>query len=326
MRVLIIGGGGMIGQKLAQRIAQDGAVNDRPVDEMVLYDIVEPAMVHADFKVTCMAGNLALAGEAERLAGLGVDIIFHLAAIVSGEAEVEFDKGWNVNCRGTWDLLETIRATDTKPPRFVFTSSIAVFGAPFPEAVADDFFSTPLTSYGAQKAVCEFLISDYSRKGFLDGISIRLPTICVRPGKPNRAASSFFSGIIREPLNGKPSILPVDDSVRHWFASPRAAVHFLLHAAALDTALLNERRALNMPGLSCTVAEQIEALRELAGDEIIQLIKQEPDEDIKAIVRNWPENFEPQRALELGFKADNSFADIIRIYMEDDLPAANDPR
>ena len=309
----------MVGQKLARRIARDRTIDDRPVEELLLYDIVEPATVNADFKVTCMAGNLASSGEAERLANLGADIIFHLAAIVSGEAETEFDKGWNVNCRGTWNLLEAIRAADSAVPRLVFSSSIAVFGAPFPEAIPDDFFLMPLTSYGAQKAVCEFLIGDYSRKGFVDGISIRLPTICVRPGKPNLAASSFFSGIIREPLNGEPAILPVDESVRHWFASPRSAVHFLLHAAALDTALLAERRALTMPGLSCTVAEQIDALRELAGEDVVKLIQRKPDEQIRAIVKNWAENFQPERALDLGFKAESSFAEIIRIYMEDDL-------
>ena len=199
-------------------------------------------------------------------------LIFHLAAIVSGEAEADFEKGYRINLDGTRFLLEAIRLEGLKSPykpRLVFTSSIAVFGAPFPEAIGDEFFSTPLTSYGTQKAICELLLNDYSRKGFVDGVGIRLPTIVVRPGKPNAAASGFFSNILREPLVGQEAVLPVSRDVRHWFASPRAAVGFLKHAATMDTSLLGWRRTLSAPGLSATVGEEIEALRRVAGDKAV---------------------------------------------------------
>ena len=191
-----------------------------------------------------------------------------------------------------------------------------------PEKIGDEFLCAPQTSYGAQKAMSELLVSDYSRKGMIDGISIRLPTVCVRPGKANLAASSFFSGIIREPLNGKEAILPVETSVRHWHASPRAAAKFMTDAAELDTSLLQGRRSLNMPGISCTVGEQIEALRRVAGDDVVKLIRHQPDEDIIRIVANWPRNFDPARAIKLGFTAENGFEEIIRTYIDEDLPNA----
>ena len=320
MRVLIIGGGGMVGQKFARRLAADNAIAGKPIDELILYDIVEPLRPDAPFKVTTLTGNMAQESEAHRLAALRADHVYHLAAIVSGEAERDFDKGWTVNGKGVWQLLEALRAVGGGyRPRVVFTSSIAVFGAPFPDAVPDDFFTTPMTSYGAQKAISELLVTDYSRKGFIDGLSLRLPTVCVRPGKANLAASSFFSGIIREPLNGKEAVLPVPDTVRHWFASPRAAASFLAHAAGLDTSLLKERRSLTMPGLSVTVAEQIEALRDIAGEDVVRLIRRQPDPDVAAIVLNWPENFTAARANSLGFAAETDFRDIIRIYIEEDL-------
>ena len=207
---------------------------------------------------------------------------------MSGEAEADFDKGYRINLDGTRRLFEAIRKEGARggayQPRVVFTSSIAVFGAPFPEAIDDEFLNAPLTSYGTQKAIGELLLSDYSRRGFFDGIGIRLPTICVRPGKPNKAASGFFSGIIREPLAGQEAVLPVPESVRHWFASPRAAVGFLMHAAQLDTARLGTRRNLSMPGVCATVGDEIEALRRVAGDQAARLIRREPDPTIERIV------------------------------------------
>jgi nucleoside-diphosphate-sugar epimerase len=204
-------------------------------------------------------------------------------------------------------------------PRVVFTSSIAVFGAPFPEAIGDEFFLTPLTSYGAQKAIGELLLADYTRRGFFDGIGIRLPTICVRPGKPNKAASGFFSGIIREPLSGQEAVLPVPEDVRHSHASPRSAVGFLMHAASLDGEKLGARRCLTMPSVSVTVAEQIESLRRIAGDRVAARIRREPDPTIMRIVEGWPRRFDASRAESLGFKAEKSFDDIIRIHIEDEL-------
>jgi nucleoside-diphosphate-sugar epimerase len=200
-----------------------------------------------------------------------------------------------------------------------------VFGAPFPEAIDDEFLSAPLTSYGTQKAICELLLSDYSRRGIFDGIGIRLPTICVRPGKPNKAASGFFSGIIREPLAGQEAILPVADTVRHWFASPRAAVGFLMHAAQLDTGKLAARRNLSMPGVSATIADQIEALRRVAGADAVKLIRRRPDPVIERIVSGWPQNFDAGRAAGLGFRADPSFEEIIRIHLQDELQRTPPP-
>ena len=319
MKVLIIGGAGMVGRKLAERLARDGELAGKAVSSLTLYDVF-PALPPpaAKLPVKIATGDLPSTGEAERLMADRPDIIFHLAAIVSGEAELDFDKGYRINLDGTRLLLEAIRAAGNKP-RLVFTSSIAVFGAPFPEAIGDDFFNTPLTSYGTQKNICELLISDYTRKGFLNGLSIRLPTICVRPGKPNQAASGFFSNIMREPLAGAEAVLPVSESVRHWHASPRAAVGFLEHAASLDTDKVGPRRALTMPGLSVTVGEQIAALKKVGGEKVAARIRRQPDPFIEGVVAGWPRNFAPRRAVELGFKADVSFEDIIRIHIEDEL-------
>ena len=248
-------------------------------------------------------------------------MIFHLAAIVSGEAELDFDKGYRINLDGTRYLIDAIRAVGGGyKPRLVFTSSIAVFGAPFPEKIGDEFFHTPLTSYGTQKSICELLINDYTRKGLLDGISIRLPTICVRPGKPNKAASGFFSNIIREPLAGEEAVLPVSEDVRHWHASPKSAVGFLVHAGTMDLNAMGPRRNLSMPGMSVSVGEQIAALERVAGKNVTARIKRVPDPTIISIVSGWPRDFATERALKLGFTtAEKTFDDIIRIHIEDEL-------
>lgn len=319
MKVLIIGGAGMVGRKLAERLAKDGTLGGKAITSLHLYDVVPPQKpAGASFPVEVITGDFPAPGESDKLVANKPDVIFHLAAIVSGEAEQEFDKGYRINLHGTMNLLESIRRAGNKP-RLVFTSSIAVFGAPFPEKIGDEFFSTPLTSYGTQKAIGELLISDYTRKGMLDGISIRLPTICVRPGAPNKAASGFFSNIMREPLAGKEAVLPVSEDVMHWHASPRAAVGFLLHAATIDGEKVGPRRALSMPGLAVTVGEQIAALKKVAGDKVAARIKREPDAFIQGIVAGWPRNFDTRRALELGFKPDASFEEIIRIHIEDEL-------
>lgn len=320
-RVLILGGGGMIGQKLAASLARDG-LGDDPAPEVTLFDIAFPDGGAAGARI---AGNLTDPAIPAQLAALRADIIYHLAAIVSGEAEANFDLGWQTNMMAFWTLLDALRRErDTSAgqyrPKMVFTSSIAVFGAPFPDRIGDDFLAAPLTSYGAQKSACELMLGDMARKGFIDGIALRLPTICVRPGAPNKAASGFFSGIIREPLNGQDAILPVPPETRHWHASPRSAIGFLRHAAGLDTARLGGRRALNMPGISCTVAEQIEALRDIAGNAAVALIRPAPDPDIIRIVEGWPRDFDPARARDLGFTADTDFRAIIETYIADDMP------
>lgn len=319
MRVLILGGGGMVGQKLAHKLEAEG-LDGTPV-QLTLHDIAFPdGGAGADRRV----GNLATAAEGAALAAERFDIIYFLASIVSGEAETNFDLGWQVNMLPMWHFLEALRAQHRATggayvPRVVFTSSIAVFGGPYPDKIGDEFLTSPQTSYGAQKASCELMVQDFSRKGFIDGMSLRLPTICVRPGKANLAASSFFSGIIREPLNGLEAILPVVDTVRHWHASPRSAAGFLAHAGTLDTARLEGRRALNLPGLSCTVAEQIEALRDVAGNNVVALIKPQPDAAIAKIVDGWPRDFAPERAKALGFKAESTFREIIDVYVSEDL-------
>jgi nucleoside-diphosphate-sugar epimerase len=325
MHILILGAAGMVGRKLTERLAREGTLRGQTITKATLHDVVEPkAPAHAPFACTTVASDYSLPGEAEKLLADKPDVIFHLAAIVSGQAEQDFDLGYRINCDGVWQLFEAIRAIHTATsgayhPRVVFTSSIAVFGAPFPPAIGDEFFTTPLTSYGTQKAIGELLLADYTRKGFFDGIGIRLPTICVRPGTPNAAASGFFSNIIREPLNGLEAVLPVAETVRHWHASPRSAVGFLVHAAEIAGETVGPRRNLSMPGLSCTVGEQIEALRKVAGEKVVGRIKRVPDPAIIKIVSGWAERCDPKRALELGFKAESSFEEIIRVHIEDEL-------
>ncbi len=323
MHILIIGAAGMVGRKLAERLARDGALGGKAIDAMTLVDVVTPdAPAGFTGKVTLETVDLSAPGEAERLIAGRPDAIFHLAAIVSGEAEMDFEKGYRINLDGTRYLFDAIRIAngqDGYKPRVVFTSSIAVFGAPLPYPIPDEFHTTPLTSYGTQKAICELLLSDYSRRGFFDGIGIRLPTICIRPGKPNKAASGFFSNILREPLVGQEAVLPVSDDVRHWHASPRSAVGFLIHGATIDVDKVGPRRNLSMPGLSATVGEQIEALRRVAGDKAVSLIRREPDEMIMRMCAGWAPGFEAKRARELGFTAENSFDEIIRVHIEDEL-------
>jgi len=323
MHILIVGAAGMIGRKVTDRLVLDGTLGGRALTRLTLTDVVEPTKP-TDFKgeVVTLQSDLSAPGAAAKLAALRPDTIFHLAAIVSGEAEADFEKGYRINLDSTRALFEAIRQEGLKSPyhpRLVFTSSIAVFGAPFPDKIGDEFVQAPLTSYGTQKTIDELLLSDYSRKGFLDGIGIRLPTICIRPGKPNKAASGFFSNILREPLSGQEAVLPVPEDVRHWHASPRAAVGFLIHAATLDTAKLGPRRNLNMPGLSATVGEQLESLKRFAGEKALKLIRREADPTIQKIVAGWPRNFDPQRATALGFRAETSFDQIIRIHVEDEL-------
>ncbi len=323
MHIAIIGAAGMIGRKLTARLVADGRLAGQAINRLSLIDVVTPLTPEGfTGRVEASAVDISAPGQAARIVAARPDVVFHLAAIVSGEAELDFEKGYGINLEGTRALLEAIRAAhlqDGYRPCVVFTSSIAVFGAPFPEVIPDDFNLTPLTSYGTQKAMGELLLADYTRRGFIDGIGIRLPTICIRPGKPNKAASGFFSGIVREPLTGQEAILPVPETVRHWHASPRSAVGFLIHAASIDLQPLGARRSLTMPGVSATVGEQIEALRKVAGEKAVSLIRREPDEMIMKIVSGWPQAFEAERAKKLGFVADASFDDIIRVHIEDEL-------
>lgn len=322
MNILIIGAAGMVGRKLTAALVAKKSIKGETISRLELVDVVEPAVVLGGVEVVTRAVDISDPEVATQLIESRPDLIFHLAAVVSGEAELDFEKGYAVNLDGTRYLFEAIRhAGQAAPycPRVVFTSSIAVFGAPFPDKIPDEYFTTPRTSYGTQKAISELLLSDYSRRGFLDGVGIRLPTICIRPGKPNKAASGFFSSILREPLVGQEAVLPVEESARHWHASPRAAVGFLLHAAEMDTSELGARRNLTMPGLSATVGEQIEALRRVAGDEAASLIRREPDAMTREMVEGWAMDFDTSRARALGFEAETSFDEIIAIHIEDEL-------
>lgn len=319
MHILVTGAAGMIGRKLTARLVRDGMLNGKAIDRLTLIDVVAPEKPRdSSAAVETTTGDLSAPGAAAKAVAGRPDVVFHLAGVVSGEAETDFDKGYRVNLDGTRALFEAVRSAGIKP-KIVFTSSIAVFGAPFPPSIPDEFHLTPLTSYGTQKAICELLLADYTRRSFFDGIGIRLPTICVRPGKPNKAASGFFSGIIREPLAGQEALLPVSDSVRHTHASPRAAVGFLIHAASLTRDQLGPQVNLAMPGVSCTVGEQIEALRRVAGDKVAARIRRSPDELVQRIVSGWAERLDATRARNLGFKAEATFDDIIRAHIEDEL-------
>jgi D-erythronate 2-dehydrogenase len=321
MHILITGAAGMIGRKLTERLVVDRVMHGQPIDRLTLLDVVAPARP-ASFSehVKTRAGDLAEPAIAAKSVGERPDVIFHIAAVVSAEAEIDFDKGYRSNLDGTRALLEAVRKVgDGYRPKVVYTSSIAVFGAPFPAVIGDEFHLTPLTSYGTQKAMCELLLADYHRREFLDGVGLRLPAICVRPGKPNKAATGFFSSIIREPLAGPEALLPVSEEVRQTHASPRAAVEFLIHAAGLKREQLGSRINLMMPGVSCTVCEQIAALKRIAGDKVAARIRRARDPLVEKIVAGWPHRFDPKRALALGFRAESSFDEIIRIHIEDEL-------
>ncbi|MBX3520300.1 MAG: SDR family oxidoreductase [Xanthobacteraceae bacterium] len=319
MQVLVTGAAGMIGQKLLARLAREPRIGGKPIERITLVDVVEPSVPKGvPFKVDTRTGDLSLPGEAMAAVADSPQMIFHLAGVVSGEAETDFEKGYRVNIDGTRFLFDAIRQREYKP-RVVFTSSAAVYGGPFDGPVTDEFHLTPHSSYGVAKAIGEQLLADYSRRGFFDGVGIRLPAITVRPGKPNKAASGFFSSIIREPLAGQNAMLPVDENTLHSHASPRAAIGYLLHAATLDTDTLDLRPNLMMPAVACTIAEQIEALRRVGGDKAVARISRVRDALVERIVAGWPHRFEAKRALALGFVPDKDFDEIVAIHVEDDL-------
>lgn len=324
MRILILGAGGMIGTKLAMRLVRDGALAGRDITAMDLVDITTPPEPpKSAAQITARAIDISDEGACEALIAARPDVIFHLAAVVSGAAEQDFALGYRVNLDASRTLFEAIRiahGADGYCPRVVFTSSLAVYGAPLPDPIPDDHIRAPHTSYGTQKAITELLLDDYTRRGFFDGIGIRLPTVVIRPGAPNAAASGFFSGILREPLAGQRSTLPVRKETKHWLASPRSAVGFLVHAAGIDGAAVGGRRTLNMPGVETTVAQQIEALERAAGPDAVALIDTVPDPAIAKIIDAWPRAFDPARAVALGFVSETRVDDLIAVYQEDDAP------
>jgi len=306
-----------------ERLVADKTLGGKPITALTLVDVVEsPIPVGSPADTKPIVTDFSEPGVSTTLIAERPDVIFHLAAIVSGDAEANFEKGYKINFNGSWSLFEAIRLEGQSAPykpRFVFASSLAVIGPPFPDPVPDEFAPPPSTTDGTQKAMTELMLADYSRKGFLDGVGVRLPTICIRPGKPNKAASSFFSGILREPLAGQEAPLPVGDEVRHWFASPRAAIGFFITAATIDTSSLGVRRSMTMPGVSATVGEQIEALRKAAGDKAVALIKRVDDPFVSKIVQGWAGRYDARQAASLGFKAEKNFDEIIKVYQEDEM-------
>jgi D-erythronate 2-dehydrogenase len=321
MKVLITGGAGFLGQRLARELLARGALKDahgvpQAITELVLLDVAR-AHDFGDARVRTEVGDIAERSVLERVIDAETSAIFHLAAIVSGQAEADFELGMRINLDASRLLLDICRERGHQP-RVVFTSSVAVYGGDLPALVRDDTALNPQSSYGAQKAIAELLLNDYSRRGFVDGRVLRLPTISVRPGRPNAAASSFASGIMREPLNGEQAVCPVAGSTRLWLLSPRKAIESLIAGLELDGAALGKQRVLNLPGLSVSVDEMVAALREVAGDAVAGRIVRQPDERIEKIVGSWPGAWDTSRAERLGLAAEHSFADVIRAYIADE--------
>jgi nucleoside-diphosphate-sugar epimerase len=304
MRILITGGGGFLGTRLAQALAAR-----EPAAKITLLDVAFPNA--PDPRFTALAGDLASPEVLARALPADTDSVFHLAAVVSGGAEADFDLGYHVNLDGTRELLEACRKL-AKPPKVVYASSVAAFGGKLPDVLDDSTTPTPQTSYGTQKVIGEYLVADFTRKGMIDGRSLRLPTIVVRPGKPNLAASSFASSIIREPLAGVGVECPVPDTTGVWILSPRRVVEAFLHAHDLPSSAWPSSRVVNLPGITLTVREMLDAMGRVAGAEAPKRVSFVPDARIQAIVKTWPVRFRTDRALEMGFKADTDFEDVVR--------------
>jgi nucleoside-diphosphate-sugar epimerase len=325
MNVVITGGAGFLGLRLARTLLdrgtlQDSAGRDRQIERIVLVDVTAPPAI-ADPRVTCVTGDISDRALLSESVGVHTTSIFHLAAIVSGMAEADFDLGIRINVDATRQLLEVCRAAGQRP-RVVFTSSVAVYGGDLPEVISDTTALNPQTSYGIQKAIGELLIGDYTRKGFIDGRALRLPTISVRPGRPNAAASSFASGIVREPLNGEDAVCPVAPDSRMWLASPDTAITSLIAAHDLPSAALGNQRWINVAGISVMAGEMVAALERVAGAEVAKRVRWESDPRIERMVRGWPGAGDNSRARALGFPVDDSFDAIIRHYIEKDMPRA----
>jgi nucleoside-diphosphate-sugar epimerase len=323
MKILITGGGGMLGQKLIAGLAKVGSLNDKKIESITVVDAYKQsqALDGFDFKITSKIVDITDRKECDAMIAEKPDVIFHLAAIVSGEAESDFEKGYRVNVDGMRNLFEAIRLiSDDYCPRVIFTSSVAVYGGPYLDVADDNFILQPATSYGVQKAIGELLLNDYSRRGFFDGVGLRIPTLCVRPGLPNSAASGVFSNIIREPLMGIEATLTAGKDASMIFTSPRSAVGFLIHAAQMDTSHLGARRSLMMPGIYATLGDEIDALRRVAGEKIVGFIKEEIDPFVQEMLKSWNfPKFDAKRARSLGFTCEDSFDELIKTHIADEL-------
>ena len=317
MDILILGGGGFLGQKLAKALAARERLRDRFIGRLVLADLGEPPAVEAPFDVETIALNVT-DRDAVREACKDMDVVYHLAAIVSGQAEAEFDLGIDVNLMGSLNVFEGAR-DDGGCPVVVVTSSVVVYGGEVPDPIEDWTALNPQTSYGTQKAAAELLLNDYSRKGFLDGRGVRLPTITIRPGKPNAAASGFMSSIFREPLQGQASNCPVTEDYPIWHSAPRTVIGNLIHAAEVEAEALGQNRCFALPGRTDTVREMIDAMTRVAGPEPENRITWNPDPAVTAVVGSWRAHLNPAKALALGFQADASFEDSVRWFLEDDI-------
>jgi nucleoside-diphosphate-sugar epimerase len=322
MKISILGGGGFLGRKIAARLAKDGTLGGKTVTAMTLFDVTEPPKPDAPFPVSSVGGDIVTLPDIAIQAG--TEIVFHLAAVVSAQAEADYDLGRRVNIRGTDAVIDRCRVLGTRP-RVVFTSSVASFSADQNSILPDNTRQIPGNSYGAQKAAAELFLADASRRGFLDAVTLRLPTVIVRPGRPNKAASSFFSAIVREPLLGLDTELPVADDFAVWVCSPRRAVDWLLHAAVMDTTRMGLDRSIDPPGISTTVAHLLQALEELAPGASSH-VKRVADEAIAAIISTWPPGFEALHARTLGFSAHEPILEVVRAFIEDDLEATRTER
>ncbi|MBR0659541.1 D-erythronate dehydrogenase [Neoroseomonas oryzicola] len=325
MRITILGGGGFLGKKLAARLARDGRLGGKAITGLTLFDLAAPSAPSAPFPVQCLGGDVADPAAVAAAIPAGTEVVFHLAAVVSAAAEADYDLGMKVNLHGTLAVLQACRALGTKP-RVIFTSSVASFGGGQDAVVPDDGRQVPTNSYGAQKAIGELLLQDATRKGFLDAVSIRLPTVMVRPGRPNKAASSFVSAILREPLLGLSTDCPVPPEFAVWICSPRSAMEWFLHAATMDTSSMGVDRAINPPGRSATVAKMLGALEAVAGRAAREKVGFVFDKEVFDIVVGWPAAFEAERARRLGFAEQESLEDLVRAFIEDDLAATKAER
>jgi len=318
MRVLVTGGAGFIGRKLIARLLKDGRVGGEKIERITCFDVVAPQGLPADDRLEVVTGDLSAPTQVGILMGGKPAIVWHLASAVSGECEQDFDLGYRVNLTGTLNVLDAARRAG-HVPKLIFTSSVAAFGGPLPDPIPDAQILTPQTSYGAQKAACELLVADYTRKGMIDGRSLRLPTIVVRPGKPNAAASSFASSIVREPLAGESVVCPVAPEARMYSLSPRKVVDALVHAATIPSEEIGQVRSLTLPGLTYTQAEMMAALERVTAKKVVDRVTWTPDPFIQKIVAGWPTTFAPTRAEKLGFERDTSLEEIIQAHIDDEL-------